>query len=516
MSSVAVTADHAPAPKGHPAGLWVLFVTEMWERFSYYGMRALLVFYLISKVDSPNPGLGWTEEGAGKLYGAYTALVYLTPVAGGWLADKFLGTHRSMLVGGWIIAAGHFTLALTELFGHGPIAVATFMLGLVLIIVGTGFFKPCVSVMVGQLYGEGDPRRDSAFTIFYMGINVGAFMSGLIAGTLGEKIGWHYGFGSAGVGMVLGLIIYQLFRPKYLGGIGLSPKEAERAHQDEARASAEGRSSSKSKIPEELVCAQCHLSLGELPEGEPCPDCGHTERTHMKTRDLMSRPLSKVNWHRIGVIFVLAIFVIFFWAAFEQAGTSLNVFALDHTDRSVGSFEFPATWYQSVNPLIIVLFAPVFAWMWVALDRRGMQPRTPTKFAMGLMLLGLGFVFMVIAGLRVAEGDKAGPQWLLLAYLFHTWGELCLSPVGLSMVTKLAPVKIRSLMMGLWFLSNAVSNLVAGLLFAYSAQIERGVYFTLLGGKADFFLVLTVAPFVAGLVVLALSPLLKRMMHGLH
>ncbi len=224
MTSAAATA-HA-YPHKHPKGLWVLFITEMWERFSYYGMRALLVLYLVSKIDAKNPGLGWSEQSAGELYGLYTALVYLTPVAGGWIADKFLGTHRSMLTGGWIIALGHFTLALSELFGVGGAAEATFMLGLIFIIIGTGFFKPCVSVMVGQLYGENDPRRDSAFTIFYMGINVGAFMSGLIAGTLGEKVGWHWGFGSAGVGMVLGLIVYQFLRPKYLQGIGLSPKEA--------------------------------------------------------------------------------------------------------------------------------------------------------------------------------------------------------------------------------------------------------------------------------------------------
>jgi POT family proton-dependent oligopeptide transporter len=505
--SATATSVSTEKHSGHPRGLWVLFITEMWERFSYYGMRALLVLYLVARVDDPdNPGLGWSDEDAGKLYGLYTAAVYLTPLAGGYIADRFIGTHRSMVTGGWIIASGHFTLALTELFGQGPIATATFMLGLFLIIIGTGFFKPCVSVMVGQLYSESDPRRDSAFTIFYMGINVGAFMSGIGAGTLGEKVGWHYGFGAAGVGMVAGLLVYQWLRPRYLVGIGLAPKDAKSA---EAQARAGGE-------PEELACAKCHLALGELPEGEPCPDCGATERAMMSASVLADRPLSKVNWQRIGVIVILCLFVIFFWAAFEQAGTSLNVFAERKTDRMAFGYEFPATWYQSVNPLVIVLFAPVFAWLWTWLDARKLHPRTPTKFGIGLILLAMGFGFMVIAGLEVADGSKAGPQWLLLAYLFQTWGELCLSPVGLSMVTKLAPFKLRSLMMGFWFASSAISNLVAGFMFAYSEKIERGEYFTWLGGTADFYLVLVVAPAIAGVIVLALSPVLKRMMHGLH
>jgi POT family proton-dependent oligopeptide transporter len=236
----------------------------------------------------------------------------------------------------------------------------------------------------------------------------------------------------------------------------------------------------------------------------------------MKTSELVSRPMSRVNWQRMGVILVLAVFVIFFWAAFEQAGSSMNVFAKESTDRFVFGFEFPATWFQSVNPAVIVLFAPVFAWLWTWLDARKMQPRTPTKFGLGLILLATGFVFMVIAGLKVQDGGKAAAYWLLLAYTFHTFGELCLSPVGLSMVTKLAPIKIRSLMMGVWFTSNAISNLVAGLLFAYSAKIEQGMMFTLLGGKADFYLVLVLAPLAAGVIVLLLSPTLKRWMHGLH
>lgn len=437
-----------------PPGLWVLCLTEMWERFSYYGMRALLVFYLTARLDDPeNPGLGWSSESAGKLYGWYTGLVYLTPLLGGFLADKFLGTHRSMVLGGWILAAGHFLLAMTELFGSGTASVGTFLLGLLCIIIGTGFFKPCVSVMVGQLYSEDDPRRDSGFTFFYMGINVGATLAGLVAGTLGERVGWHYGFGAAGVGMVAGLLLYLFLRPRTLAGIGLPRK--------------------------------------------PHPTTAGT-----------SPPLDGLAWRRIGVIFLLAFFLIFFWTGFEQSGTSMNVFALEKTDRTVADSEFPATWYQSVNPFFILVFAPVFAWLWVWLDRRGRQPSTPVKFGIGLLLLGLGFLFMVGGASRAREGEKAGPYWLVGAYWLHTWSELCLSPVGLSMVTRLAAEKVRSLMMGVWFLSNFVSNLLAGYLFAYKSTIESAGWFW--GGEVDFYFLLVLAPAAAGLVVLALAPTIYR------
>ncbi len=477
------------ARKGQPSGLWVLFITEMWERFSYYGMRALLVFYLVAKTSGDNPGFGWSEGNASELYGWYTGLVYLTPIAGGWIADKFLGTHRSMLVGGWIIAAGHFCLALTELFGHtttGPVTMATapgpfltFMTGLVLIIIGTGFFKPCVSVMVGQLYGADDPRRDSGFTIFYMGINVGAFLSGVVAGTLGEKIGWHWGFGSAGVGMILGLIVYQIFRPVFLHGIGLPPH-----HAPEHEAGHE-------PTPEEVYQAEVD----------------EYERT---------RPITRIDWDRMAVVMILGIFAIAFWIAFEQAGSSLNLFALNRTDRVVAGYEFPATWYQSINPAAIVLFAPVFAWLWIWLDRRGMQPSTPVKFAMGLMLLSVAYVAMIGGALQADSAGLAQPHWLLIMYTMVTMGELCLSPVGLSMVTKLSPARYTSLMMGLYFGTYFVSNLAAGYLASFSKKIENGEVFTLIGGQADFFLVLAVVPAIIGLLVLAVSPIIKRMMHGLH
>ncbi len=410
--TAASAAQSAPT-KGHPRGLWVLFITEMWERFSYYGMRALLVYYLIASTSKTladgtenwNPGFGWTEANAYELYGWYTSAVYLTPLIGGWLADKFLGTHRSMVIGGWIIAAGHITLACTELFGvtAGEVvtmqsstgALVTFVAGLALIVIGTGFFKPCVSVMVGQLYRGDDPRRDSGFTIFYMGINLGALMSPIVAGTLGEKVGWHYGFGSAAVGMILGLIFYQIYRPKYLKGIGLAPHH-EPEHDENHEPSAE--------------------------------DIEHAKQDEHEA----TRPLTSVDFQRLGVIVILALLGnIMFWAFFEQAGTSLSVFAKESTDRMIFGYEFPATWYQSVNPLTIVVCAPIFSWLWVKLDRLGKNPSTPMKFAIGQWLLGLGFVAMIF-GSKVAEGGSlTGPHWLLMTYIVLTWGELCWSQGGL-------------------------------------------------------------------------------------
>ncbi len=496
------------ASKGHPAGLWVLFITEMWERFSYYGMRALLVLYLIASTEATledgsanhNLGFGWSEDSAYGLYKYYTFGVYLTPLVGGWLADKFLGTHRSMLIGGWIIALGHITLAGTELFGitagevvtmqSSPGALVTFMTGLALIVIGTGFFKPCVSVMVGQLYEEGDPRRDAGFTIFYMGINIGAFLSPLVAGTLGEKVGWHWGFGAAAVGMILGLIFYQIFRPKYLRGIG-DPPHHEAYHE-------------KGKEP-------------------TAADIAKAERDEYEA----TRPLNMVDLQRLIVILVLAFFGnIFFWTAFEQAGSSLNVFAAQSTDRTIyGMLDepFPATWYQSVNALTIVLCAPLFSILWVWLNKKKLNPSTPMKFAIGLWLLGLSFMAMVFGAMEAkGDGSLAGPHWLLIAYIVVTWGELCLSPVGLSMVTKLAPKRFQSLMMGIWFLSLAGSNFAAGTVAQFSTKFLPGedgspaeATFPI-EGLPGFFLMLVVFPIGAGVLIAIMSPILKKWMHGVN
>lgn len=461
-----------------PKGIWVLFISEMWERFSYYGMRALLVFYLIASTNEElangNPGFGWSEESAYLLYGIYTWAVYLTPIFGGWLADRFLGTHRSLVIGGWIIASGHVLLAATEFFGvtagqavtmqTGPGALLCFISGLFLIVVGTGFFKPCVSVMVGQLYGPNDPRRDGGFTIFYIGINIGATLSAFVAGTLGETVGWHYGFGSAAIGMILGVTIYQIMRSRYLGDIGLRPAHAMRASMERA-----------------------------------------------------AWALSGIEWQRISVILILA-FVgnVVFWAAFEQAGSSMNVFALQNTDRTLWGLldrEFPATWYQSVNPISVMVFGAVFALLWSWLDKRRMNPSTPVKFALGLWLIGLAFISMVLGSIE-AQSGPAGAHWLLITYVVYTWGELCLSPVGLSMVTKLAPIHLQSFFMGIWFFTFSTANLLAGLIARYSVRLESGDATFIIAGLPGFYLLLVCIPVLVGTLLFALSPMLKRWMHG--
>jgi POT family proton-dependent oligopeptide transporter len=459
----------------HPKGLALLFVTEMWERFSYYGMRGLLILFLVDAVK--DGGLGWSQEDAGRLYGWYTSLVYLTPVLGGLLADRYLGTHRSLVLGGVIIALGHFTLALQTM--------STFYIGLLLIIVGTGFFKPCASVMVGQLYGFNDPRRDAAYTIFYMGINLGAFIGPLICGWLAEnpRYGWSYGFAAAGVGMVLGLWAYLAGRPYFLAGVGERPE------------------------------SQLKPAAG-LPDQAVAPE-GAEER------------------QRILAIVIMAFFVIFFWSAFEQAGASLNLYALEKTNRAVsadtwlspwlapdpstgGAVSLPASWFQSLNPLFILLFAPLFSWWWGRLQRLGLEPATPVKMALGLWLLGAGFVVMVYAALRSDGGALVSPWWLVLTYLLHTWGELCLSPVGLSFVNKLAPVRLAALLMGMWFLANWAANLIAGYLTAYMGAISKGELFHILSGQADFFLLFVATSFAAGLLLLLLTPRLAKLMHGIR
>jgi len=436
-------------PEKQPPGLYLLFGVEMWERFSYYGMRAFLVLFLVSTAG----GFGWTKQEASHLYGWYTGLVYLTPLVGGYLADRFLGTHRALVIGGTVIAAGHFCLAVP--------ARLTFFLGLVLIVVGTGFFKSNVSTMVGQLYRMGDRRRDAGFTIFYMGINTGATFGPLICGYLAksDRFGWHWGFAAAGVGMVLGLVTYLALKKRYLPGIG--------------------------EVPAAIA------SAGQAgPKG----------------------PLSSDEKRAIAAIAILAFFNIFFWLAFEQAGSSMSFFADERTRREFLGIDFLAPYYQSINPIGIIVLAPVFAWIWTGLAVRGREPSTPTKFAMGLFLVGAGFVVMVVAARLSDGGVPVSPLWLIAAYLIHTCGELCLSPVGLSMVTKLAPARLASLMMGVWFLAFFVSDLVAGLLAGTVERIERGEVFRVLGGQADFFLMFVVMTFVAGAVLVALSGTVKRLM----
>jgi POT family proton-dependent oligopeptide transporter len=483
----------APVKLKHPAGLRVLFMCEMWERFSFYGMKALLVLYLIKS--SGEGGLEWSKEHAGTLMGWYAGLVYLTPLVGGYLADRWLGTHRSLVIGGAIIAAGHFTL-----MGD---TIPTLFIGLSLVIIGTGFFKSNVSTMVGQLYKPGDGRRDAGFTIFYMGINLGAFLAPLVCGWLRTRFGWNWGFGAAGVGMVLGLLQYMHGRPKHLVGIGDPPS------LDQTTMS---------------FCAACAHDMHEEPEDAPCPECGETGRVPL-AREV---PLTREDRHRMAVIFIMAFFVVFFWTAFEQAGTSMAFFAEERTDRTApaylewavgekgettedGTKLMPAEWFQSLNPLFILIFAPVVASIWVRLARLKKEPSTPLKMGLGLILLGLSFLFMVGAA-TASEGQLAAPWWLVSAFFVMTMGELCLSPVGLSLVTKLAPIKFASLLMGVWFLANFVANLTAGLVAGQVDKISDTGF--ILPGWAGFYLIFVIAPIAAGLLVLMLSPVLRKLMHG--
>ena len=719
MSNAKTNAADAPRAKeflGHPVGLCALFTTEMWERFCYYGMRALLVLYLISTLTDSNPGFGWSESDANKLYGWFTGLVYFFPLFGGFIADKFLGQHRSVLLGGSLMALGEFCLFYTEYFraeahatitpASAPTAFWCFILGLFLITLGNGFFKPCISVMVGELYEKNDPRRDDAFNIFYMGINVGAFLAPLVAGSIGEKISWHWGFLTACLGMIFGLTTYSILRPKYLPNVGLRKKK----------------------------------------NVEPKADAENADSTAAPQAAAPSR-LSKAEIDRVAVILTLTFFCIAFWSVFEQAGTALNIFAKKETNRQVptavgtafpgflanqdeldakiltnelrdalavldgeiaalpeadaakfraalfvkeidieaasalfaetastaddeaapvatdenarpeadatapetaenetapaeiaenetaeaaqsetltaafdavanayngasfalnkangarlkagqealtlpiSNFEalladgkirleslqaqvdeaaaaradelaaaseeerdsilaglkqdalkkrqatfladetknidkqtaiytFPTTWYQSVNPFCVVIFAPLFNLLWGFLRRRGLEPSTPVKFGVGLVLLSVAFFFMVGGALHSVEtGGNAGAYWLLCCYVFCTWGELCLSPVGLSMVSRLAPARYASMLMGVWFLSSAIAGYLSGYLAAWLGSGENGSVAFCFGrenGLADYFLLMALAPMVAGLIVFAIAPKLRKMTH---
>jgi POT family proton-dependent oligopeptide transporter len=490
---------------GHPRGLGLLFVTEMWERFSYYGMRAILVLYLVN-------ALKWDTAHAANLYGTYTMLVYLTPVIGGYLADRFIGTRRSLVIGSLIISLGHFTMAVP--------GMTSFYLGLGFIIIGTGFFKSNVSTMVGQIYSNGDSRRDSGFTIFYIGINTGAFLGPLICGGLAQsdRFGWHYGFAAAGVGMILGLIVYLWGREKYLPGIGVSIRRT--PEEERARAAAIADANTGNPVVHGGVGAVAGALVGWfLGSGSPLGlAMGLVIGAALGITMLGTRGEER---KRVIALFIVVFFVIFFWAAYEQAGTSMNLFADKNTNLDVGGYKVPSSWFQSVNSAIIVLFAPVFAILWTTLGKRGKEPSTALKMALGLALLATGFIFMVMGGSRADTGVLVSPMWLVAAYAFHTFGELCLSPVGLSYVTKVAPVKFASLLMGVWFLANAAANKIAGSLAAYTptpgqapqapASGLGGFIQSVSATNHGFYMIFVVAGFAAAAVMLLFVPLLSRL-----
>lgn len=430
---------------GHPIGLATLFGTEMFERFSYYGMRALLMPFMTAAIAAG--GLGFSTAKAGPIYGFYTFGVYGFSLLGGIIADRLLGLYRSVLIGGIIIALGHFTMVFHS--------ITAFYLGLVLIVLGTSLLKPNVSSLVGTLYDRDDQRRDAGFSIFYMGINLGAFIAPIVTGWLGEKINWHWGFACAGVGMTLGLIQYVLGR-KYIIGRD-APKTAAAAARDERK-------------------------------------------------DLPKEPFTPADRKRIGAIGVLFLFSLLFWMAFEQAGSTLNLFAVRYTELRLFGLNIAATQLQSVQPLFVILLAPIFAAIWLRLGKR--EPSSPTKFALGLVFVGLGMLLLLPAARMVmqAPGVKVSPWWLIGVYFLHTVGELCLSPVGLSVVTKLAPPRIVGSMMGVWFLSLAFGNLAAGFI---AGQMDQLPLTTIFGAVAA----VTIA---AGIILFMLIRPIQRLMGDVH
>jgi len=490
--------------KKHPIGLYTLFATEFWERFSYYGMRALLVLYLTASFT--NGGFGMERSQALEIYGIFTGLVYLTPILGGILADKFLGQRKAIFIGGIVMAIGQFTLASSVSFDiEGNLAMREFLLyaGLGLLIVGNGFFKPNISTIVGGLYDTNDPRKDSAFTIFYMGINLGATLSPFVAGGLGEKIGWQYGYMSAGIGMIIGLIWFYVRRLS-LDQVGLPPNRPE------------GRTSLVFKDLLTIIYYSVVIVLLVLGFIKLIDIVSEQTLSIVKWTAAIAGALylvsviwtgteGKAEWSRVFVIFVLAVFNVVFWSGFEQAGGTFNLFAQQNTNLMLFGWEMPASWFQSLNPVFIVILGSLFSMMWIALAGMGKDPRTPVKFSIGLFLLGLGFLIMIGATNFAEGGVLVSPLWLVAVYFFHTAGELCLSPVGLSMITKLAPAKIVSAMMGLWMGSIALGNYLAATLEAILEKFDFSLY--------PF---IATEALVASAILLLLSPLLSKLMHGIH
>lgn len=484
------TKSH-PTWFGHPTGLSTLFFTELWERFSYYGMRALLVLFMVDTVSSG--GMGLDDKTASAIYGLYTAFVYLAALPGGWIADRLLGAQRAVWVGGLVIAAGHFTLAIPS--------TAAFFIGLVLVVIGTGLLKPNVSAIVGQLYPEGGARRDAGFTIFYMGINMGAFLGPLICGYLGEEVNWHAGFGAAGVGMLFGVFQYR-FSANRLGEAGLhsSAPKVDSAGMDKAWYPVIGGCLIVVLVVVLGLTGTLEFNALALAQNTTFVIVGLAFAFFVYI--FAFGKLTPTERNHTFVIVVLFITSAVFWSGFEQAGSSLNLFADRHTDRMLFGFEIPASWFQSLNPFYIVVLAPVFAAVWVKLARRQLDPSMPGKFAIGLLILGLGFLVMVVAAKIVVAGNQAAPYWLILTYLLHTMGELCLSPVGLSSVTKLAPKRFVGQMMGIWFLATSLGNLLAGLM-AGRFNPEA------LNEMPGLFMQIVITVTVAGLLLLAFTKLIK-------
>lgn len=427
--------------KEHPKGLYILFFTEMWERFSYYGMRAILTLYMVTSVSHNNPGLGWDDAFALSIYGWYTMAVYVMSIPGGIIADRWLGQKKTVLWGGILLVFGHSVLAIDAMWA--------FATGLTLIVLGVGGLKPNISTMVGGLYREGDDRRDKGFTIFYIGINIGAWLAALIVGGVGEIYGWHYGFGLAGIGMTLGLAQY-LYGQKYLKGVGEAPAKKK------------------------------------------------------ETVEAIHKPLTKIEKDRMAVLFLSFILIIAFWAAFEQAGGLMNIYTNEKVDRILLGWQVPTSWFQSLNPLFIIIFGTIVASFWFNRQKLGKEASTLFKMAVGIMIMGTGFLLMSGASIQAASVGQAGMYWVFFAYLLHTIGELCASPTALSFITKLAPVKYASFMMGAYFAATGVGNKLAGMLGESASE----------AGELQVFTGIFIYTIVIGSLVLLFLKKLKALTHG--
>ncbi len=492
MTTLTATTPPAASKTAHPRGLYVLFATEAWERFSFYGMRALLVLYLVNALNIP-------RIEALQMYGIYTGMVYLTPIFGGWIADKYLGPRLTAVVGGTVMMLGHFAMAVPSML-H---------VALGLLIIGNGFFKPNTTSMVGELYdGPDDPRRDGGYTIFYMGINLGSFISSFVCGTLGQsaRFGWDWGFASAGVGMFIGLCTL-IGLQRVLGSSGLKPGQRPIGLHNVPVVAAFVLASIAVVYAVLAVFPLLKSALSGIPSwisilGGVAIIWGALSLwSKATTKGPAPAPLTRAERKRVAAVCILVIFVIFFWMGFEQAGGSMSLFADKQTDRHVGSFEIPSTWFQSINPLLIVVLAPFFSMLWTWVNKSRLPLSDVAKQALGMIVLGLGFVVMFIAQSRANVLGSVGPQWLFFVYALHTIGELMLSPVGLSMVSRAAPHRLAALLMGVWFIANGVANYFAGALEGILAGSGIPPYLFLLGSSIGM-----------GVLLLILTPLLNRML----
>lgn len=532
--------------KLHPKALFILFFAEMWERFSYYGMRALLILYMV-KVLFAEMGSADADSTALGIYGSYTAMVYLFPVVGGIIADKILGFRKAIIFGGILMMAGHFALALEGMYFSGNMQL--FFLSLAFIIIGNGFFKPNISSLLGNYYGANDSRKDGAFTIFYMGVNIGALLSTVTCGYVGEQIDWHYGFGLAGIGMMLGLIVFWFAGDKFLGKKGINPSAMEdfpEIDEQEDIALLSGPQEQRDLVRQKEADSFTKITDSKLKRNQIITyiatlafipiSAQFLNLSDVLTWILIAMSIGVLGYlfvmaqnedtiekrQRLQVVIVLFLFHSMFWALFEQAGGSLTLFTARNIDRMIGNSEVPASIFQFLNAFFIMVLAPVFSIMWIKLRNKGKEPTTPMKFVLGLAQLALGFGVLVI-GAKYFHSEGLVPViFIVLTYLFHTTGELSLSPVGLSMITKLSPKKAVGFVMGAWFLSIALANKMAGLIGELTAVDHGGggetapLLETLTTYSDTYLLWGVIVVGAAALILLAFVPTLKKWMHGIH